>query len=416
MLVKRRTKLEEELAIERRKFCDKPDCINKKIAQDIEWGIKLTQSEIDYHISQVGSNCDHVKQHNPNSWEHKCSECNNYTLTDFGSPNGSRDYEWMEKRVVEIGDLIFKLEDEIFTFEKECECKKYDYHKQLKAKALKEQILMLDNERRELKEKINHRTDFIPYDDKKERDRKEFVEELNKALSERDGQKTWEQEESAQESNGDYSLTTILGRKYGGNCSDCGVKGELIMTKYVECNICKERIEGDGNWRCEKCNDKKYKHSCTLLKKQKNKNENEENKNNSPQNTININISNNSNEVNSDNNENKKLEQIIQEIETLKQKIAQLEKTGVNPQKVQELKHQVQNLEAQKQAQLSQQTTKSVEKNQETNKQETITNPVPTKNENHKTILLIGSGLLIACAVVIGYLLGKLKSKDDNKK
>jgi hypothetical protein len=36
LLVEKRTKLEEDLAIERRKFCDKPDYINKKIAQDIE--------------------------------------------------------------------------------------------------------------------------------------------------------------------------------------------------------------------------------------------------------------------------------------------------------------------------------------------------------------------------------------------
>ncbi|WP_147410006.1 hypothetical protein [endosymbiont GvMRE of Glomus versiforme] len=417
VLIGRRIALEEKLAIERRKFYNKPDCINKKNAQDIEWEIKLTQSEIDYHINQVGSNCDHINKpvtkycqtchSNQKTFlddNNRCLKCGNIFDAGLG-PNGFRDYEWMEKRVVEIGDLIFKLENEAVSLLSYCNCRKYDCHKCQEVRNLKEQILILDNERRELKEKIN-RTDLIPQD-KKERDRKEFVEELNKALSERDGQETWEQEETSQEPGGDYSLTSFRERKYkyGEVCFDCGAKSELIITKYIECGICKERTEGDNNWRCEKCNDKKYKHFC---KKLKNKPENEENKNNSSPNTINININNNSNAVNSDNNENKKLAQIIQEIEVLKQKIAQLEKTGKNPQKVEELKHQVQNLESQK-AQLNQQTSKPVEKNMENEKKETTPNPAPAKPESHKTILLIGGGLLIASALVIGYFIGKNK-------
>ncbi|KLL03819.1 MAG: hypothetical protein MRECE_8c028 [Mycoplasmataceae bacterium CE_OT135] len=321
----------------------------------------------------------------------------------------------MEKRIAEISNSIIpQLEDDIFRFERECECKKPDCHKQLKARHLKEQIQMLDNERRELKEKVNNRSRGNGFFDYSNEVWKDFFTEIGGAANNKPTKEEWEQEKSSQGPNEDYSLTTITGRKYGGSCFDCGATGTVEMITYFSCDLCGEKNEGDVNWRCEKCNDKKFrKHSC---KHQKKENEREKDKTNPSQSPINITINNNVGQGNGDNAlENKKLEQIVQEIELLKEKIAQLEKTGSNPQKVQELKHQVQNLETQKQAQFNQQKPEPVEKKQEIKEKETIPNSAPAKPENYKTMLLIGGGLLIAGALVIGYFLGKSKKQGGKE-
>lgn len=75
----------------------------------------------------------------------------------------------------------------------------------------------------------------------------------------------------------------------------------------------------------------------------------------------------------------------------------------------------MQNLETQKQTRLNQQKPEPVEKKQEIKENETIPNSAPAKLENYKTMLLIGGGLLIAGALVIGYFLGKSKNQGNKE-
>src|SRR5437879_3323084 len=144
----------------------------------------------------------------------------------------------MEKNIAEIGDLILKLEDEMLRFERECECKKPDCHKQLKARHLKEQIIILDNERGELlKEKINNRPNNNFSHDKKSKEEFDQEKQMHNQFSEK------------KETDKDYSsFTAIRGRrKFGETCFDCGAGGKMKMIIYTECGKCGERIEGDSN-------------------------------------------------------------------------------------------------------------------------------------------------------------------------
>lgn len=105
--------------------------------------------------------------------------------------------------------------------------------------------------------------------------------------------------------------------------------------------------------------------------------------------------------------ENKQLTQILQTIQSLEIRIAELEKSGNNPQQVQVLKQEVKALETQKQAQLAKSDTSI--KNKPTNKQ-IINNSA--KPSLVIFLLIVGGLLVISAALAIGYLL----RKDKNKK